>query len=105
MKIEIRYCNKWAGNPPVHYCQLIDVWFDNEEFELFKAKCYQAFTKYYAFYEIEMFLSSEERNKIASFIGLDKNPNFKPKRNTVIIYHKDYEAISENFNFYDYERS
>lgn len=92
LKNRISYCTKWVGNPPIHYCQYVEVWFDDKEFELFKTKCYQAFkNKYYAFFEIEMFLNWEERDKIAEFLELDKNPNFKPKRNTVIIYHKDFE--------------
>ena len=49
LKNKISYCTKWVGNPPIHYCQYVEVWFDDKEFELFKAKCYQAFKNKYVF--------------------------------------------------------
>lgn len=94
MNIIISHYNKWVGNPPTHYSQLIEVWFNDKEFELFKTKCYQVFkNKYYAFFEIEMFLNSEERDVISNIIELSKINNYKSNRNSVIIYHKNYESV------------
>ena len=90
MKVKVDYTAIFKNN--ICFTQKIDVWFNDKEFEIFKRKCYQIFkNNYYAFYEIEMSLETEELNKISKFLNLDSYSNFKPKANTIIIYHKDFE--------------
>lgn len=92
MKIKVSYISKWIGTPPIHFCQLVEVWFGKEEFYNYKRNCYQRLSKYYDFFDIEMALTSEERDTISDILKLKEIDNYKFKRNTLIIYHKDNET-------------
>lgn len=92
MKVKVSHTSKWIGSPPIHYCQLVEVWFDKQEYNNFKRDCYHKLNKYYDFFEIEMFLNTEERKILTDILNLESLEEFKIKKNTSIIYHRDYES-------------